>query len=180
MLGTSLKFAYGFAIALAFSGLMACASRPKAPTTPSGQRLAVMVFLDRTVPPETDPAKAQQLQQVNDFLEPDLVAVLRDSGYEAASVTSVDSAGAGAPGRYTLRVRITDYNGGSMAARMAIGFGAGSARLATEFELLGPSGQSYITGAPQSSTGRTDWRRTVRKVDQEIVAAVNVRLNQGL
>jgi hypothetical protein len=166
---------YGFAVTLA---LTACGGHPAAPTLPNGHKLAIMVFLDRTGAPETPPEKLEQLQQVSDWMEPDLLALLRDSGYDAASVAGVD-AGAG-PGSYTLHVQIVDYNGGSKAARMFVGFGAGAARLSTHFELLGPNGSSYISGTPGVSTSRADWKHVVRKVDQEIVAAVGVRLRQGL
>ncbi|MEY4581534.1 MAG: hypothetical protein RL701_6237 [Pseudomonadota bacterium] len=184
MLSTTHRF-FGYTLAFAicafaFSTLAACGgSRHSAPTLPNGQRLAVMVFLDRTAPPETPPERIQQMQQVSDWMEPDLLAVLRANGYDAASATSVDGGGS-APGRYTLRVQIVEYSAGNMAVRRFVGWGAGKARLATSFELLGPNGASYVTGTPAAATGRTDWRRTVRKVDEEIVAAVNVRLGQGL
>lgn len=181
MLFAMLRSWFGCALTVALiAGVSACGGHRGGPTLPNGQRLAIMVFVDRGVAEGTEPGKVQQLQQVNDWLEPDLLAVLRDSGYEAASVASVDGAGGPAPGRYALRVRITDYNAGSKAARMFIGWGAGKARLAAQFELIGPNGTSYIAGEPEAATGRTDWKHAVRKVDQEIVAAVNVRLNQGL
>jgi Domain of unknown function (DUF4410) len=161
---------------LAFT-LTACGGRQSAPTLASGKRLAVLVFMDRTLAPETPAEKATQMAEVADFMEPDLLAVLRDSGYDAAVV-----AGAAQPveGQYTLKVQITEYNGGSKAARMFVGFGAGAARLESHFELIGPNGTSYTQGSPGASTGRTSWQRVVRKVSQEIVAAVNVRLRQGL
>ena len=157
--------------------LTACGGRQSAPTHPTGKRLAVLVFLDRTVAPETPAEKITQLQEVADFMEPDLLAVLRASGYEAAVVS-----GAAQPvaGQYTLKVHITDYNGGSKAARMFVGFGAGAARLETHFELIGPNGASYTQGSPGAATGRSSWQRVVRKVNEEIVASVNVRLRQGL
>jgi hypothetical protein len=139
--------------------------------------LAVLVFMDRTVSPETPPEKVSQLQEVADFMEPDLLALLRDAGYDAAVVSGEAQPAAG---QYKLNVQITEYNGGSKAARMFVGFGAGAARLATHFELFGPTGTSYTSGSPGASTGRTSWQRVARKVNQEIVSAVGVRLRQGL
>lgn len=179
MLSSTLRTWFGYAFALGMV-LAACGGgRHAGPTLPNGQRLAIMVFVDRAVAEGTEVDKAQQLQQVTDWLEPDLLTILRDSGYDAAAVSSFDGVPP-APGRYALRVRITDYNAGSKAARMFIGWGAGKARLAAQFELLGPNGTSYVAGEPEAATGRTDWKHAVRKVDQEIVAAVNMRLNQGL
>jgi hypothetical protein len=156
----------------------ACGGHPAAPTMPDGKKLAVMVVLDRTMPPGVTPEKAQQLTQVADTMGPDLVEVLQANGYDAAAITEIDNGNE--PGRYILKVGIVDYNGGSMAARAFVGWGAGKARLQAAFELLGPGGKSYIKGEPGEATGATDWRRTVRKVDQDIVQAVNVRLRQGL
>ena len=80
------------------------------------------------------------MAEVADFMEPDLLALLRDSGYDAAVVS-----GEAQPicGQYKLNVQITEYNGGSKAARMFVGFGAGSARLESHFELFGANGTSY-------------------------------------
>ena len=162
---------------LAVSAFSACGSRQSAPTLPGGRRLAVLVFMDRTAGPETPPEKLSQLQEVADFMEPDLLALLRDSGYDAA-VASGDAQPTA--GQYKLNVQITEYNSGSKAARMFVGFGAGSARLQSHFELFGSNGASYTAGSPGASTGRTSWQRVARKVNQEIVSAVSVRLRQGL
>lgn len=167
-------------LGLAFAALLlaACGGGQRAPTLPNGQRLAIMVILDRTLPPDAPPDKVQQLQQVSDQFEADLVDVLRANGYEAAAVAAADLSNE--PGRYILKTQILNYDGGSKAARMFVGFGAGAARLDAAFELLGPGGASYIKGTPGVSTSKSDWRRVVRKVNEDIAAAVNVRLRQGL
>jgi len=152
---------------------------PSAPTLPDGKKLAVMVILDHTTPPDTTPEKAAQLQQVAEYWGQDLVLSLQRSGYDSASVSEVDHANV--PGRYVLKANIVEYNAGSTAARLFVGFGAGKARLETAYALLGPDGTtSYLKGNPSASTSRTDWRATVRKIDQDIIKAINVRLNQGL
>ena len=167
-------------LSLAFASLLvaACGGGQHAPTLPNGQKLAIMVMLDRTLPPNTEPDKAQQLQQVSETFESDLVDVLRANGYDAAAVTAVDNGND--PGRYLLRTQILNYNAGSKAARMFVGFGAGSARLDAAYELVGPGGASYLKGTPGVSTSKADWRRVVRKVNEDIVDAVNVRLRQSL
>lgn len=177
MLRTLHTFRTASLLVLGLLAWSACGGRHAAPTMPNGKPLAVLVFMDRTLAPETPPEKASQLQEVADFMEPDLLAVLRDFGYDAAVASGAVSP---VEGQYTLRVQITEYNGGSKAARMFVGFGAGAARLESHFELIGPNGASYTSGSPGASTGRTSWQRVVRKVNQEIVAAVNMRLRQGL
>lgn len=167
-------------LGLAFSALLfaACGGGQRAPTMPNGQKLAIMVIMDRTAPPDATPEKVQQLQQVADEFESDLVDVLRANGYDAAAVAQIDNSNE--PGRYLLRTQILSYNAGSKAARMFVGFGAGAARLDAAFELLGPGGASYLKGTPGVSTGKADWRRVVRKVNEDIANAVNVRLRQSL
>ena len=177
MLRTLHTFRAACLLVLGLLAVSACGGRQSAPTLPSGKRLAVLVFMDRTVSPETPPDKVSQLQEVADFMEPDLLALLRNAGYDAA-VASGDAPPAA--GQYKLNVQITDYNGGSKAARMFVGFGAGSARLESHFELFGPNGASYTSGSPGASTSQASWQRTARKVNQEIVSAVSVRLRQGL
>jgi len=152
---------------------------PSAPTLPDGKKLAVMVILDHTIPPGTTPEKAVQLQQVAEYWGQDLVATLLRSGYDSAAVSAIDNANI--PGRYVLKANIIEYSAGSTAARAFVGFGAGKARLETAYELLGPDGTaSYLKGNPSVSTARVDWRNTVRKIDEEIVTAITVRLSQGL
>jgi hypothetical protein len=164
-------------LALSFLTLAAC-GHSGAPTTPSGSKLSIMVFFDRTIPTDTPPEKASQLQQVVDWMEPDLIEVLQSAGYDAGAVGNADAPTG--PGRYLLRAQIVNYNGGSKAARMFVGWGAGSARLETSFELVGPGAASYVKGTPGCATGRADWRHAARKVNQEITNSVTMRLRQSL
>jgi hypothetical protein len=182
MLRTLHTFRTAGLLVLGLLALSACGGgRQAAPTLPNGKRLAVLVYLDRTLAPETPAEKATQIQEVADFMEPDLLDLLRSSGYDAAVVAGAPDPGQQAPGGpYTLKVQITEYNGGSKAARMFVGFGAGKARLESHFELFGPNGASYTSGSPGAATGGAAWQRVVRKVNQEIVAAVSMRLRQGL
>lgn len=147
-----------------------------APTLPNGQPIAIMVFADRGtagMPPE----KAQQIDQLAGWMEPDLMNILSKAGYGAVQVQDPNTPVG--PGRYLLRTRIVNYNAGSKAARMFVGFGAGAAKLDTAYELIGPNGQVYVNGAPSVASGR-DWKNAARKVNQEVVNAVNGRLRQGL
>jgi hypothetical protein len=83
-------------------------------------------------------------------------------------------------GRYLLRMNIVDYNGGSKAARMFVGWGAGSARLSVHYELVGANGAVYIMASPNAATGRADWQHVARKINLDTVDAVNARLRRGL
>lgn len=157
----------------------ACGGRGgSAATMPNGNKVAIMVYLDRGITAETPEDKAQQLNQVADWLGRDLVDILRGTGYDATLISSKD-----VPtevGRYVLHTTIKSYNGGNRAARVFVGFGAGAARLETEFELIGPGGQVYVRGAPSAGTSRADWKHVARKINLETVDTVNARLRSGL
>ncbi|MEY4515537.1 MAG: hypothetical protein RLZZ450_7659 [Pseudomonadota bacterium] len=77
-----------------------------------------------------------------------------------------------------LRVKIANYNAGSKAARMMVGWGAGAAVLNTNFEFYGPDSQApYVVGSPSVGSGR-DWKNSARKVNLQTVDAVIARLHQ--
>lgn len=158
--------------------LGACGGRTgSAATLPGGAKIAIMVFSDRGAPPGTAPEKVEQNDQLGEWMENDLLAILGGTGYAASRV--IDPNTPVGPGRYLLRTRIVNYNAGSKAARMLVGMGAGAARLDTAYELIGPNGTVYIAGAPSVASGR-DWKNAARKVNLETVDAVNARLHQSL
>jgi hypothetical protein len=147
-----------------------------APTLPGGAKIAILVFFDRgtaALPPE----KAQQVNQLADWLEPDFLSILNNMGFSAAQIADPNTPPG--PGRYVVRYRIINYNAGSKAARMFVGYGAGSARLDTGYELIGPNGTVYAQGAPSIASSR-DWNYAARKVNQETAKAINNRLHQSL
>jgi hypothetical protein len=147
-----------------------------AATMPDGSRIAIMVFTDRGITPDMAPDKVSQIEQLSMWMEGDLMDILNKTGY-AASQTADPNTATG-PGRYLLRVKITDYNAGSKAARMLVGWGAGAAVLNTHFELFGPDSPApYVVGSPSVGSGR-DWKNSARKVNVQTVDAVNARLHQ--
>jgi hypothetical protein len=175
--GTRLR---GYAVALIVGlAMSACGGRGgSAATMPNGNRVAILVFLDPGIGAETPADKAAQLNQLADWLGADLVDILRGTGYDASLIASKD-----VPtdvGRYILHTTITNYDAGNRAARAFVGFGAGAARLETEFELLGPGGKVYVKGVPSAGTSRADWKHVGRKINLETVDTVNARLRSGL
>lgn len=156
----------------------ACSGRTgSAVTLPSGGKVAILVLANRGDTANMLPEEHEQLDQLGRWLEEDLLAILGKTGYSAVRVG--DASVTAAPGRYLLRTRVVSYNAGSKAARMLVGFGAGSARLDTHYELVGPDGKVYVAGAPSVASGR-DWKNAARKVNLQTVDAVNARLHQSL
>jgi len=136
-----------------------------------------MVHTDERITPDMAPDRVAQINQISQWMENDLLQILEGTGYAATRVE--DPATAAGPGRYVVRIAITDYNAGSKAARMLVGFGAGAAVLRTHFELFGPeSAGPLLAGDPDVGSGR-DWRNAARKVNLQTTDAVNVRIAQG-
>jgi len=142
---------------------------------PDGSRIAVMVHFDPGITPEMAPDRVEQMTQMASWMEDDLLAILDKTGYAAGRVA--DPATPPGPGRYMLHVKIKNYNAGSKAARMLVGFGAGAATLDTHFELLADGGAAVVGGDPSVGSGR-DWKNAARKVNLQTVDTVNAALNR--
>ena len=155
----------------------ACSGRTgSAPTLPTGDRIAIMVLPDRGITPGMDPARAKQLNDLGTWMEGDLVDILNKTGYSATR--SQDASIHAGPGRYVLRIKIANYDAGSKAARLLVGFGAGTARLDTHFELVGEGEGVALAGDPSVASSR-DWTNAARKVNLNTVDSVNAYLKHA-
>lgn len=170
------RFLFVLSLLLTSSVGLGCGGRTgTAATMPDGSRLAIMVHTDQRITPDMPPERVAQITQISEWMENDLLAILEKTGYAATRVA--DPATPPGPGRLVLRIAIADYNGGSKAARMFVGFGAGAAVLRTHFELYGDASPTpLIVGDPNVGSGR-DWRNSARKVNLQTVDALNGRLN---
>ncbi|HEY6881922.1 MAG TPA: DUF4410 domain-containing protein [Polyangiales bacterium] len=156
--------------------VFACGGRNgSAKTNPDGSRIAIMLYTDRGIAPDMPPDRVAQIDQMADWMENDLLSILDKTGYAATRVSDANTQAG--PGRYVLRVTVKNYNAGSKAARMLVGFGAGAVVLDTHFELIGEAGTPLVIGDPSVGSGR-DWTNTVRKVNLQTVDTVNARLHQ--
>ena len=147
----------------------------RAPTLPDGSRIAIMVHSDRNITSDMAPDRVEQINQLAQWMERDLLQILEDAGYAPLRID--DPATPPGPGRYLLKVKIRNYNAGSKAARILVGFGAGAAVLDTHFELTGSGGEQVVSGDPSVGTGR-DWKNAARKVNLQTVDAITGRLSQ--
>ena len=160
--------------------LVASCGGPKGPTMPDGSKIALLIVPDRGIEPGFNEGQISRRNQVGEWMEADLVKMLRNQGYEPMLVQDPSQAQPG-PGRYLLRVKITNYNPGSKAARMFGGIAggvAGKCVLDTHYELVGASGV-MTAGDPSVSSSR-DWNYSARKVNQLTAQGVTDRFRQGL
>ena len=99
----------------------------------------------------------------------------RRGGYEAKLIQNLDEFVAG-PDTYLLTAKIKDYNPGSKAARMVVGFGAGSCSMDIHIELFGADNKQIFAKDDHVASGR-DWRNVARKLNENILKAIDEVLN---
>jgi hypothetical protein len=173
-----MKKLYGLLAVLAVMGLFGCGGpRIKAPTMAGGGSYSIAVLSDRGITPELGPDRSNQHNQVGEWMERDLLRMLKRAGYTPRLVNSRGEFAAGS-GEYLLTVRMVRYNPGSKAARMLVGFGAGATSLDTHYELYGASSQPLL--AEDHGVGSSvDWYQVVQKLNQQMVDAVSRKLAEG-
>lgn len=155
-------------LAVAFP-VLACVPRANVPAGAVAPGTRISVVLDRNIPASLPDDKKKAQAQIGDWMEGDLVNVLRDAGYEAG-------AGRGAGGGYVLAVRLIRYNPGSTAARMFVGFGAGAASLDVHYELR--AGGKVLLSHDDGVGSGADWRKVARVLNVRMTEAVAATLSR--
>jgi len=139
----------------------------------AGKNLKISVLMDAG---DDDLAlvKIDQREQLNDWMGRDLVTMLNKAGYEA---TLIENRNQYKSGTYLLKVTIVKYNAGSKAARIIVGYGAGSVGLDTKYELFAPEGNRILSDEHGVGSGR-DWTFCARKLNTQTVDAVKNKLGR--
>lgn len=128
------------------------------------------VLIDPGIEKSFTDMQVRNREQVGDYMEQDLPAVLKKAGFNARLI-SKRSEYQPAAGSYLLTVKITNYNPGSKAARMMVGYGAGAASMDTHFELYGSDSNPLLSDNQSVGSGR-DWRNVIRKINEQTAKAV--------
>ena len=102
------------------------------------------------------------------YMEQDLMSRLKRSGFMVQKA-SEDASAAGA-NEYVLHLTTKNYNPGSKAARILVGYGAGSCSLDTRVKLSGSQGE--IMKKEDGVGSSQDWRRCVVVMNQRTVERV--------
>ena len=132
----------------------------------------ISVVIDRGIESSFTEAQVKNRNQVGDLMDVDLIKLLNKAGYEAHLITDEASF----RGSYLLVVKIKSYNPGSKAARMFVGYGAGSTSMNIRYDLKDGSGK-VIQGDDLGVGSSRDWRNVVRKLGEQTVAGVKKALN---
>ena len=167
---------YPIAMCLVFCVLLVtgCATAPRAPLTDAGEKIEIVVVSDRGNPSEMTERQYEYRVEVGQWMERDLLNMLRRSGYEAVLIESKDKFEA-RKGRYLLTIKIESYNPGSTAARMLVGFGAGAASLDNHYELYGITPQPLMSWNDGVGTSE-HWKKLPRKLNANTVRKITEQL----
>lgn len=137
---------------------------------------SIYVLVDRNI--TTDTSNVESRNAMADWWEVDLVNVLKKrGGYDAKLIKKSDEFVA-EPDAYLLTAKILQYNPGSKAARMIVGFGAGACSMDLHIELFGVDNKQIFAKDDHVASGR-DWRNVARKLNENILKAINETLNPG-
>ena len=129
---------------MAVSILSGCATRSRAPVLASGEKVHIYVVSDRGNSEEMESRQWEYRSEVGNFMEPNLVRRLKDYGYDSTLLKSKSEFKPGKD-RYLLCTKMTSYNPGSSAARMLVGFGAGSASLNMHYDFYETTSKKVLS-----------------------------------
>lgn len=156
---------------LALLALTSCAGQ-RAARAPDGSAYTLEVYFDRN----TALKNADQVGQVVDFMEPDLHEILQNTGYSVVKSTNPEAFVPG-PNKFLLIIKVLNYNPGSKAARMLVGWGAGALVLDTQHLLYSGPGQLIFQGTGSVGSAR-DWNYAARKINQQVTKEVTNALTK--
>lgn len=134
----------------------------------------MFVAIDRGIDASLNEGQAKNRNQTGEWMEEDLIRLLKKAGFDAELIKDAAEYKA-AEGAHLLKVKIKEYNPGSKAARMLVGYGAGSTSMKTHFDLLGSAAEPILSDDLGVGSGR-DWKNVIRKLNEQTVAAVKKKL----
>ncbi len=134
----------------------------------------LFVVIDRGIESSFNDGQIKNRNAVGEWMETDLVKLLEKAGFDAELIKSKWDYKAAA-GTNLLVVKIKEYNPGSKAARIMVGFGAGATSMKTHYELFGNGTTPILTDDLGVGSGR-DWRNVIRKLDEQTVDGVKGKL----
>lgn len=150
--------------------LIGCASSPRAPQGSGGGGIKIMVLSDRGNPADMNERQYQWRNEVGEWMERDLLNKLKRKGLQPVLIKSKDKFVPGVD-QYLLTIKIVSYNPGSSAARMLVGFGAGSCALDCHYEFYGKNRGPILSWDDGVGTSG-DWRRLPRKLNDKTIAKI--------
>ncbi len=151
--------------------------QPSAAAQENTAKNTINILFDDGVDSSLNARQAKSRASLAEWMKRDLVRVFSryaKAGFEAKSIEKRQEFTA-ASGNYLLMVKITDYNPGSKAARMVVGYGAGGVSLKIHYN-LSANGSNMILSQDDSVFSGREWINAARKLNQNIAKAVTEKI----
>jgi hypothetical protein len=136
----------------------------------------IYVLFDNGVNAGLSARQAKAQSQIADYMDDDLVRVFgryAKAGYDAQLIEKRQDFKPES-GNYLLTVKIIDYNPGSKAARIIVGYGAGGVSLKIHYELS--DGVKTILTKDDGVYSGIEWTRAGRKLNENMAKAITNKL----
>ncbi len=150
-----------------------CATASNAPRTMTGEKIRIAVLSDRGDPNAMEARQWQYRTEVGTYMERDLINRLNRTGYDARLIQS-ESEYVPAADSYLLITEIRKYNPGSSAARIVVGFGAGSCSLDMHYTVR--NGAQVLQSWDDGIGTSMDWRRLAVALNDKLARKFNAEL----
>ena len=124
-------------VAMIAAFIAGCAA--KAPVMQDGKQVGIFILSDRGIKEGMKEEERKDRDEMGQFMEEDLIDMLKHEGYNAILIKSPDQHIAGSA-NYLITVRISDLRLVGRAARGWGGFMAGPTVLKNHYEVSGKSG----------------------------------------
>jgi len=158
----SALFVLAAVAAIAVLAMSACGgAKVQPPTTADGKPLTLVLLVDRGLEGKT-PDEQIQLDQLGDFHQINLIAALKDAGYNASLIASAAEFKPAAA-LYLLKVAVVKYN-------------PDAASLDVHYELYSTDPAAPFYAKDHGRASGVDWPKLVRVVDSEMIADVTNQL----
>lgn len=147
--------------------LIACSRSPRAVTHPDGTPINLYLLFDASWEQvdESNENAVSQRRQIESYYKSALPEAFTRAGYNPTLIDSFEQIEN--PEYYVVDIKLSNYDPGSAAARMLVGFGAGAASMDTRAR-LGKAGQKlwekhYSYGTSQN------WKKLVKKTNKVLL-----------
>jgi len=156
--------------------LVGCSKPQSNAIKADGSSYAVQFLVDAGITSDMSATQVRAQRQMATWMENDLLSMLSRAGYKAAPVSS-SAKFKGGSSNYLLQVKVTNYNPGSKAARMLVGFGAGSTSIDIQYQIINGNQQTLEDRADGVGSSR-DWNYCARVLNQRMVATLGMTVGK--
>lgn len=132
------------------------------------------VFFDRGLEGKNQ-NQCNQLNQLSNYLEPDLLRQLKAAGYTVSQLADRGEFKAGTR-TFLLVVKTANYNPGSAAVRITVGLGAGAAHLDLHYELF-DGGEKPFWSFDHGRGSSRDWRKICVVLNRDSIRPLRMALS---